>query len=115
MIHKIRKQKLNSNLNKIVRALKKEYKPEKIVLFGSLASGQVSEWSDIDLLIHFVGTNEQRKDLESWLDGWSVSLDYMNFLKTGYKSDGLLDVHIVTDEDIANKTSFDLCNRIFVC
>jgi hypothetical protein len=27
----------------------------------------------------------------------------LNFLKTGYTCDGLLDVHIITDEDIANK------------
>lgn len=51
MADKIREQKLNNNLDKIVKALKKEYRPEKIVLFGSLASGQVGEWSDIDLLI----------------------------------------------------------------
>ena len=25
----------------------------------------------------------------------------MNFLRTGYRSEGLLDVHFVTDEDIA--------------
>jgi len=31
--------------------LKTEYKPEKIILFGSLADGNVKEWSDIDLLI----------------------------------------------------------------
>jgi hypothetical protein len=30
----------------------------------------------------------------------------MNFHKTGYRSGGLLDAHIVTDEDIANKTSY---------
>ena len=30
----------------------------------------------------------------------------MNYIRTGYKSDGLLDVHIVTDEDIAKKTSY---------
>lgn len=46
-----RKQKLNKNLDKILKSLKKEYNPEKIILFGSLASGKVGEWSDIDLLI----------------------------------------------------------------
>jgi hypothetical protein len=30
----------------------------------------------------------------------------MNFLRTGYKTDGLLDVHLVTDEDIENHTSY---------
>lgn len=29
----------------------KKYKPEKIILFGSLATGKVHEWSDIDLAI----------------------------------------------------------------
>jgi hypothetical protein len=30
----------------------------------------------------------------------------MNYLKTGYTSKGLLDVHIVTNEDIAKRTSY---------
>ena len=30
----------------------------------------------------------------------------MNYLRTGYKSEGLLDVHFVTDEDIEQKTSY---------
>ncbi len=29
----------------------KNYTPEKIILFGSLASGEINEFSDIDLLI----------------------------------------------------------------
>ena len=62
--------------------------------------------SDIDILIHFIGTKAQRKDLEIWLDGWSRSLGQMNFLRTGYETDGLLDVHIITDEDIENRTSY---------
>ena len=30
----------------------------------------------------------------------------MNYLRTGYRADGLLDVHYVTDEDIENQTSY---------
>lgn len=30
----------------------------------------------------------------------------MNYLRTGYKTDGLLDVHIITDEDIEKKNSY---------
>ena len=33
-------------------------------------------------------------------------MSHFNYLKTGYKTDGLLDVHIITDEDIKNKTSY---------
>jgi hypothetical protein len=30
----------------------------------------------------------------------------MNYLKTGYKSSDLLDVHYITDNDISNKDSY---------
>ncbi|MEN6334867.1 MAG: hypothetical protein ABFE01_11445, partial [Phycisphaerales bacterium] len=62
--------------------------------------------SDIDIILHFRGTPRQRADLQLWLEGWSLCLDEMNYLRTGYRAGGLLDVHLVTDEDIANKTSF---------
>ena len=35
-----------------------------------------------------------------------MCLAEINFLKTGYSCKGLLDVHLISDEDIANKTSF---------
>lgn len=73
---------------------------------GSTARGTCGPGSDIDLLVHFGGTEEQRKDLLQWLEGWSVSLAEANYLKTGYASEGLLDVHIITDDDIARKTSY---------
>jgi pyruvate,water dikinase len=75
-------------------------------LFGSTKNGTAGPASDIDLLIHFKGTLSQREDLVCWLEGWSLCLDEFNFLRTGYRSGGLLDVHIVTDEDIANKNSY---------
>ncbi|MCK4903877.1 MAG: nucleotidyltransferase domain-containing protein, partial [Candidatus Marinimicrobia bacterium] len=75
-------------------------------LFGSTKNATAGPSSDIDILIHFDGTKVQRKDLEIWLDGWSHSLSQMNFLRTGYETDGLLDVQIITDEDIKNKTSY---------
>jgi hypothetical protein len=47
-----------------------------------------------------------RDRLALWLEGWSLSLGEMNYLRTGSRSEGLLDVHYVTDEDIARRTSF---------
>lgn len=38
-------------INQIVETLKADYKPEKIVLFGSCAWGKVTRNSDIDMLI----------------------------------------------------------------
>ncbi len=46
-----RENLLKKELNRIVKILKDKYCPEKIILFGSLAEGQVHEWSDVDLLI----------------------------------------------------------------
>jgi predicted nucleotidyltransferase len=79
---------------------------EGMYLFGSTKNGTAGPASDIDILIHFKGTESQRKDLVHWLEGWSLCLDEVNYLRTGYRSDGLLDLHIITDEDIAKKTSY---------
>ncbi len=75
-------------------------------VFGSTKSGTAGAHSDIDLLVHFRGDDEQRRQLLTWLDGWSKCLDELNYLKTGYRSGGLLDVHIITDEDISKRTSY---------
>jgi hypothetical protein len=75
-------------------------------VFGSTKNATAGPKSDIDIMIHFRGTNKQRKDLELWLGGWSLCLDEMNRLQTGYKTEGILDVHFVTDADIAKKTSY---------
>jgi hypothetical protein len=83
-----------------------EYAVEGAYLFGSVKNGTAGPGSDIDMLIHFSGTDSQRKCLVHWLSGWSICLDEINYLRTGYRSGGLLDFHIVTDKDIANKTSY---------
>ncbi len=75
-------------------------------VIGSTKNAIAGPSSDIDLLIHSNGTAAQRRDLETWLDGWSLCLGEVNFLRTGYRNRKLLDVHIVTDDDIARRTSF---------
>ena len=77
-----------------------------IYLFGSTSSCTARLSSDIDLLIHVDGTELQKQELSTWLKGWSLALSEINFLKTGYQSDGLLDIHFVTDRDIENKDSY---------
>jgi len=75
-------------------------------VFGSTKNATAGPGSDIDVLVHFRGTPEQEMELLAWLNGWSFCLDEMNYLQTGYRSGGLLDVHLVTDEDIEKKTSY---------
>jgi pyruvate,water dikinase len=82
------------------------YSVKGIYLFGSTNNCTARLNSDIDLLIHFDGTKEQKDKLDVWLQGWSLALSEFNYIKTGYKSDGLLDIHYITDKDIIDKTSF---------
>ncbi len=75
-------------------------------IFGSTKNATAGPGSDIDILVHFAGDEAQRDRLENWLDGWGQCLAEINYLKTGYKTNNLLDVHIITDNDIANKNSY---------
>jgi hypothetical protein len=77
-----------------------------IYLFGSTKNATAGPGSDIDLLIHVGESPGQRRALELWLDGWSRCLAELNFTRTGYRSEGLLDVHFITDADIAARTSY---------
>ncbi len=79
---------------------------QALYVFGSTKNATAAPGSDIDLLVHVRGTPAQQRDLELWLKGWSLALAQMNYLKTGYRTDELLDVHYVTDEDIAERTSW---------
>lgn len=47
----VKDRKIKKLITEIVDKLKKEYEPEKIILFGSYAYGKPQEDSDIDLFI----------------------------------------------------------------
>jgi predicted nucleotidyltransferase len=82
------------------------YGVEGVYVIGSTKNATAGPGSDIDLLVHFRGTDEQRTRLETWLDGWSRCLAEINFLRTGYRASRLLDVHFVTDQDIERHSSY---------
>jgi predicted nucleotidyltransferase len=75
-------------------------------VIGSTKNATAGPQSDIDLLVHFRGSKRQQQELLTWMEGWSLSLDEMNFQRTGLRTGGILDVHLITDEDIAKKTSY---------
>lgn len=83
-----------------------EFGVKAFYLFGSTKNATAGPASDIDILLHFEGNPQQQSDLLLWLEGWSRCLSEMNFLRTGYRTDGLLDIHIVTDRDIEERSSF---------
>jgi predicted nucleotidyltransferase len=47
----VSKSRFNEEIDNIVEQLVRLYKPIKVILFGSLAQGQINESSDIDLFI----------------------------------------------------------------
>jgi len=77
-----------------------------LYIFGSVKNASAGPASDIDLLVHVTGDKEKQRELLDWLDGWSRCLAEFNYQRTGYRTDGLLDVHLVTDQDIENRSSF---------
>ncbi len=94
-------------VEEIAEALDPEiYGIESIYLIGSTKDGSAGPASDIDLLVHFKGTEEQREKLQAWFEEWGKKIDEENKQRTGIATGDLLDVHIITDEDIKKKTSW---------
>ncbi len=77
-----------------------------LYLIGSTKNATAGEGSDIDLVIHFRGSEAQEKELRQWLQDWSRRLAEINFERTGFRSEELLDLHLVTDADLEQKTSY---------
>jgi len=92
---------------RIARELDKQrYGVEAMYVIGSTKNATATAASDIDLLVHFRGSEAQKRELLSWFDGWSLSLTEMNYMRTGIRSERLLDIHLVTDNDIERKSSY---------
>lgn len=98
-----RKQKIEEIAEVLDPAL---YGIEAIYLIGSTKEGKAGPASDIDLLVHFKGTEEQKDKLMNYFDEWGKKLAQENKERTGIETQGLLDVHIITDEDIKNRNSW---------
>ena len=97
-------EKLASQLDK------QRFGVKSLYVVGSTQNATAQAGSDIDLLVNFEGKESQRQDLLSWMEGWSLALDEMNFMRTGYKAGGLLDVHFVTEDELVDITALE--NRL---
>ncbi|MFZ1730298.1 MAG: PEP/pyruvate-binding domain-containing protein [Bacteroidota bacterium] len=83
-----------------------EFGVKGLYVFGSTKNGTAGPASDIDLLVHLETTPESLRCLQHWFMGWGQSLAEMNFLRTGYRVDDILDIHYVTDDDISRRSSY---------
>jgi predicted nucleotidyltransferase len=87
---------------RMVRAMDPDrYGIAGIYLYGSVREGTADPESDIDLLVHFTGTEEQRELASEYFRGWSGALIEMNYSRTGVRVEQMLDITFVTDSEIA--------------
>ncbi len=78
-----------------------------LYLIGSVKTGEAGPCSDIDLLAHCVNDRKKHDMLKAYCDGWGHCLAVVNDCKTAFRTSGsLVDLHIITDKDILEKTSF---------
>ena len=78
-----RLQKLEQTLERILSALEEHYQPAQVIVFGSLASGNITETSDLDLLI--VKETDKRfferiKDVVKICD-YDIGVDFLVYTK----------------------------------
>lgn len=65
-------KEINQKIKNVVDEIVKEYKPEKIILFGSFAWGKPTKDSDIDL---FVVKKSDKSTLEMTKDVYEIIFD----------------------------------------
>jgi predicted nucleotidyltransferase len=82
------------------------YGIKALYLVGSTKDGSAGPASDIDLIVHFEGSEEQKEKLIDWFEKWDKRLREENKERTGIDSDEILDIHFVTDEDIKKNTAW---------
>ena len=92
----------------VAESLAAQMDPERfgvrgIWLYGSTKNATAHMDSDVDLLVHFDGTDEQRAELLAWLEGWGEALAEMYWLRTGHRAEQLLDARLVSTEDIERR------------
>lgn len=94
-----------------VREISEELDPDlygivALYIIGSTKTGEAGPASDIDLLIQIKGTEEQKEKLLDYMEKLGKKLAKENEQRTGIKTENLLDVHIITEEDIKNRTAW---------
>ncbi|TVR43152.1 MAG: hypothetical protein EA394_01900 [Bacteroidia bacterium] len=78
-----------------------------LYLIGSVKTGNPGPCSDIDLLAHCENDPGKQALLKTWFEGWGLCLTEINNKNTCFETKGsMVDLHIITDHDIKNKTSF---------
>lgn len=77
-----------------------------LYLHGSVNERTAGPGSDIDLIAHISGSKEDSEKLLKWLEDQDAVLSRVYQQVSGHKVDALFDLHIITDQDVAQRTSY---------
>ncbi len=87
---------------RLVRALDHEaLSVEAVYLYGSVKNGTAGPDSQIDLLVHFNGTDSQKSQLQMYFEGWSQALVEYNFSRHGVRLDQMINITYLSDDEVA--------------
>jgi len=96
--------------NKVDEMLKelepRDYGIAAIYLVGSTKEGTAGPMSDVDLIVQFEGSQRQKDDMMTFFLDWDRKLVEENRERTGASAEKLLDIHIITDQDIIDRSSW---------
>lgn len=100
-----RKKILKRDLGRLMRRIKKQYKPEKVILFGSLAKERVSVDGDIDILIVKKDVParywDRVKEISPLIADCDVGIDFVIWTPEEF-AEGMVDNIFIRDEIIKN-------------
>ncbi len=92
----IMEKKYQTELKKLKEKLVDDYKPEKIILFGSMAWGKITEDSDIDLFI-----------IKKTTKKFGQRIDEVNLLASKAKIAVPMDVIVFTPAEFKKRMDLD--------
>lgn len=82
-----------------------------VYLTGSVFQGTAKSSSDIDIIVYFQGNENQKKEFLIWCEGWNYSISNINYNRSGYKIERILDILLIDDQSLQNNKFYaDLIN-----
>jgi len=94
----------------MIRQLAARLEPEqfgecKMYLAHDTGTAKSASIHPIDIYVLCRGTDEQRKLLQLWIEGWSLCLGETYFLKDGQQNSNLRQIHVLNENDPADRTT----------
>ncbi len=88
-----------------------KYQIKGIYLAGSVFKSQAQPDSDIDIFVNIKQESNLRKEFIDWCNGWNSALVNVNFNRSGFKMEKILDVSVFDELELAENQFYqDIIN-----